>query len=273
MDDDNVAKPHEISRFIQVANRTGADILTCFIELIQSDDPLHVDQTPHSLTLFLGASVAVGAFYNCLGDTNALVRRDCFLAIGGFTEDWGYNHEDMELFVRAIFKGLRLLVVPEALYLYRSSLSGINKSSSEYLNNMRGLRPYLESLSEPIYQVVLYANAQFTKGLSPPLQPSPVPEPLRYRIADRINLLVKRIVPIHRAAKASLIFILVNAGRLKEFTRRVDAIARSYPRSRGRSLPKRLAVLRGPHTRAHDGAPHLRDRSRLSARGPDSSSS
>ena len=94
MDDDNVAKPHEISRFIQVANRTGADILTCFKEIIQGDDPIHIDQIPHSLSLFLGDSLAVGAFYNCLGDTNALVRRDSFLAIGGFTEDWGYNHED-----------------------------------------------------------------------------------------------------------------------------------------------------------------------------------
>ncbi len=132
MDDDNVAKPHEISRFIHVANRTGADILTCFIEVIQGDDPIHIDQIPHSLSLCLGDSLAVGAFYNCHGDTNALVRRDSFLAIGGFTEDWGYNHEDKELYARAIFKGLRLLVVPEALFLYRSSTNSLIKSSSEY---------------------------------------------------------------------------------------------------------------------------------------------
>ena len=94
---------------------------------------------------------------------------------------------------------------------------------------MRGLRPYFESLPEPIYQVVLYAHAQFMKGLSPPLprrfQPAaPAESPLRYRIADRINLVVKRIVPIHRVAKASLIFIVVNARRLKQLTRRVDAM-------------------------------------------------
>ncbi len=263
MDDDNVAKPHEISRFIQVANRTGADILTCFKAIIQGDDPIQVDQTPHSLSPFLGASLAVGAFYNCFGDTNALVRRDAFLAIGGFTEDWGYNHEDQELFVRAIFKGLRLLVVPEALFLYRSSTNSLVNSTSEYLNNMRGLRPYLESLPEPIYQIVLYAHAQRLKGLLPPFQPSPArpaESPLRYRIVDRINLVVKRIVPVHRVAKASLIFIVVNARRLKRLTGRIDAITRSAPRGRGRSLLQQLAVLRGPHARAQDVARHRRDR-------------
>jgi glycosyltransferase involved in cell wall biosynthesis len=261
MDDDNVAKPHEISRFIQVANRTGADILTCFIELIQSDDPIHIGQIPHSLTLFVGASLAVAAFYNCLGDTNALVRRDSFLAMGGFTEDYGYNHEDKELFARAIFKGFRLLVVPEALYLYRSSMNGVNNASSLYLNNMRGLRPYFESLPEPIYQVVMYAHAQFEKGLrhSPA---APAESPLRYRIADRINLVVKSIVPFHRVAKASLISIVMSARRLKQLTRQFDAIARSYLGGRRHSLPKQHAVLRGPHTLAHDAAPHRLDRRR-----------
>ena len=131
---------------------------------------------------------------------------------------------------------------------------------------MRGLRPYFESLPKPIYQVVLYAHAQRLKGLLPPLPPSrrrlaaPAESPLRYRIADRINLVVKRIVPIHRVAKASLIFIVVNARRLRHVTRRIDAIARSDLRGRGRSLLQQLAVLRGPHTRAHDGAPHRWDR-------------
>jgi glycosyltransferase involved in cell wall biosynthesis len=267
MDDDNVAKPHEISRFIQVANRTRADILTCFIESIESDDPIQVGQTPKSITLCLGASLAVGAFYNCLGDTNALVRRDSFLAIGGFTEDWGHNHEDKELYARAIFKGLRLLVIPEALYLYRSSNNSLITSTSSYLNNMRGLRPYFENLAEPIYQVVMYAHAQFMKGLSPPLPTSPVVQPvapaespLRYRIADRINLVAKRIVPLHRVARASLIFIVVRARRLKHLARRIVAIARSYPRDPGRSLQQQPSVLRGPHKRAREVARYRWDR-------------
>ena len=133
----------------------------------------------------------------------------------------------------AIFKGLRLLVVPEALFLYRSSTNSLITLSSNYLNNMRGLRPYFECLPEPIYQVVLYAHAQGMKGLcaavsdrSPVSEPAaPAESPLRYRIADRINLVMKRIVPIHRVAKASLIFIVVNARRLKQLTRRVEAIA------------------------------------------------
>jgi glycosyltransferase involved in cell wall biosynthesis len=261
MDDDNVAKPHEISRFVQVATRTGADILTCFAEVIRGDDANPANQVPDSLWPFLGASLTIGAFYNCFGDTNALVRRDAFAAIGGFTEDYGYNHEDKELYIRAVLKGLRLEVVPEALYRYRVCHSGLNYSTSSYLNSMRGLRPFFEVLPEPVHPVLIYAHARYLEGAAPlPRQLAELATrldwPLRYRIADRINGMVKRFAPIHRVARASLIFLVANARRAKHLSRRIDATARSYLLRHGHSLERQLTALRGPHTRDHEDAPH-----------------
>ncbi|QEH34268.1 GalNAc(5)-diNAcBac-PP-undecaprenol beta-1,3-glucosyltransferase [Aquisphaera giovannonii] len=263
MDDDNVAKPHELSRFVQVAEQTGADILTCFMEVVESDDPIDLDRAPSSMTLFLGDCLSVGALYNCLGDTNSLVRRDSFLAVGGLTEDWGHNHEDMEFYARAIFKGLRLLVVPEALFLYRSSTSSLIKTSSEYLNSMRGLRPYSENLPVPISQIVSYAVAQAKKELSPPPPPpppvveppAPVELPLRYRLADRINLLARRAGPVHGAARASLVLGLGIARRMRRFARGLGEMARARGAGRDSSPTPRLVAPRGPHKRVRDGAP------------------
>ncbi len=259
MDDDNVAKPHEISRFIQVANRTGADILTCFMEIIETDEPIRDGQDPDGLTIFLGPSLAVAALYNCLGDTNALVRRDSFLALGGLTEDWGHNHEDKEFYARAIFQGLRMHVVPEALFLYRSSKDSLIKVSSDYLNSMRGLRPYCQNLPESVHQVVVYALAQFKRGLTP-LEPPPSTDraesaelPLRYRIADRINLLLKRIVPVHRVAKACLKLVLLVARSLKRIVRRARPVVSTQTAPKD-GLPQPLSDLRGPHARPHDAA-------------------
>ncbi len=250
MDDDNVAKPHEISRFIQVGLRTGADILTCFADLFREGHPDEADRLPHCRLLFLGDSLAVGAFYNCFGDTNGLVRRDAFLAIGGFTEDFGYNHEDKELYGRAILRGYRLQVIPEALYCYQVSDTGLSSSTCKYQNSMRGLRPYLEVLPDSLRQILVYAYGQFMRGSAPspppteaedvtpiqlppppeaedvtPIQLPPPPEaedvtpvqlPLRYRIADRINLIVKRSAPVHRFARSSLIWIAMGLRRTRQ---------------------------------------------------------
>lgn len=104
----------------------------------------------------LGAAAAVGLFKNCYGDANALIRRDVFKALGGFTEDRGVGHEDWELWARAVLRGFNLQVVPEALYWYRLAGGGmlsesIGSSQSaqalRYANNARNLRPYLERLS------------------------------------------------------------------------------------------------------------------------------
>ena len=103
MDDDNVAEPHEVSTLVRGrrARRGGPDGL--FRGHLRGRrraatvPPAEVQQ--HT---FLGPAVALGLWRNVLGDTNTLMRREAFVALGGFTEDYGVGHEDHELLVRAV---------------------------------------------------------------------------------------------------------------------------------------------------------------------------
>jgi glycosyltransferase involved in cell wall biosynthesis len=160
MDDDNIAKPNEISTFVQAALQSGADILTCLMDVFEGDQPPgHGGKLQHR-ALWLGAAPAVGMLRNCYGDANALVRRDSFIALGGFTEDYGVGHEDWELFARAVLAGYRLEVVPEALFWYRVTEGSMLRSGSDYKNNMRHLRPYLDQIDPVLHGMVFLAHGQ-----------------------------------------------------------------------------------------------------------------
>ncbi len=160
MDDDNVAKPHEISTFVRVARKTGADVLTCFLDTFDGKTAPTPRQKINSRILFLGDCAAAGALRNWFGDTNSLMRRDVFLALGGFHEQWGVNHEDYELMARAVLRGYRLEVVPEALVWYRVNAgeTSILRSTPFHGNIMCSIRPYLESVPPALRNLVLYAQ-------------------------------------------------------------------------------------------------------------------
>jgi O-antigen biosynthesis protein len=120
MDDDNVAEPYEISSFVAVALRTGADILTCAMNTFNESDGNISDTTAEGIWLFLGAAAAVGALINPFGDTNALVRKGAFEKLGCFREEQ-IGAEDREFFARAILRGYHLQSIPIPLYRYRIS--------------------------------------------------------------------------------------------------------------------------------------------------------
>ncbi|MFZ0930340.1 MAG: glycosyltransferase [Syntrophobacteraceae bacterium] len=155
MDDDNHAKHNELSTFIRVARKTGAAILTCMPDVFTGDGPNTAETTRW---LYLGPAASAGAFENRFGDTNSLIRRDVFDAIGGFHEEYGFGHEDWELFARAVLAGIHLEVIPEALYWYRQSREGVNNSTSLHANRMRNIRPYLEVLPDSLREMVLLAQ-------------------------------------------------------------------------------------------------------------------
>jgi GT2 family glycosyltransferase/glycosyltransferase involved in cell wall biosynthesis/Tfp pilus assembly protein PilF len=160
MDDDNVAKPNEISTFVRVARKTGADVLTCFLDTFDGQTFPTAQQKINSRVVFLGGCVAAGALRNWFGDTNSLVRRDVFLALGGFHEQWGVNHEDYEFMARAVLRGYRLEVVPESLVWYRVNAgeTSVLRSTPFHGNIMCSIRPYLESVPPELRNLVLYAQ-------------------------------------------------------------------------------------------------------------------
>lgn len=170
MDDDNYAKAEELETFITIAERTGADILTCFNESFSG--PYRPVERPGAERIFgfLGPALEVGAFANSFGDANALIRRDTFEALGGFTEDYGLGHEDWEFFAGAVLAGYRLEVIPEPLYWYRRDDQSMLSTADTAANNARSFRPYLASVPRELHGVLLLAQGHFFIGVHP--QPS-----------------------------------------------------------------------------------------------------
>lgn len=143
MDDDNVAKPFEIETFVTAALNSGSDILTTPSDLIFGDEFPSPFRKMTNCWLPLGPDLNIAGFNNCFGDANAMVKKEVFDKVGGFTEDYGLGHEDWEFFLKASLAGYKLQIVPEPLFWYRVANTGMLLSGNKKKNNYRSLRPFL----------------------------------------------------------------------------------------------------------------------------------
>ena len=128
MDDDNYAKPHEISTFVRAMRTSGADVLTSFVDFFWGEErPDLTSERPSYM--FLGGSADVGAFKNCFGDANCFVRRSSFDAIGGYTEDYGIGFEDWEMYANASLRGFKARAQPLVTYVWSGGLRSAGRQS------------------------------------------------------------------------------------------------------------------------------------------------
>lgn len=141
MDDDNIAMPEEVAVLVDIAVRSGAQVLnplSCMFRMVGGERH-HFD-----IYLPVGPSLPLALFGNTFGDANALVCRKLFENLGGFTEDYGVGAEDYEFFNKAFIAGARMQLVPEILFEYRSERESMMKelNSGKYIiNQERGVRP------------------------------------------------------------------------------------------------------------------------------------
>jgi O-antigen biosynthesis protein len=143
MDDDNIAKPFEVSTFLKAARNSGSDILTCACDRFTGPIP------PIGAALRrwppVGDVQALGLFYNLIGDMNFLIKRKVFLSLGGLSQQkFNVGAEDAEFLVNAVFKGYSLTVVPEALYWYRYHDKNLSARNAVFETQMKQARPYNE---------------------------------------------------------------------------------------------------------------------------------
>lgn len=148
MDDDNLAKPWELSTFAQAAAHSGADILTTVSDLFTDDGPNGAPEASNRLWLPLGPAVGLGALRNVFGDANSLIRRTLFQSLGGFTTDYGVGHEDWEFFSRACLSGADLRVIPEPLFWYRVTPDSMIRTGEPAVDLSRNIRPYQAMLPD-----------------------------------------------------------------------------------------------------------------------------
>jgi GT2 family glycosyltransferase/glycosyltransferase involved in cell wall biosynthesis len=200
MDDDNVARPHELSTLVRVARCTRADVVTSLMDLFGGDDPPSAERI-QARWLFSAAGALTGVVRNAFGDANALVRRAAFERLGGFTEERGVTHEDWEFFARAALAGCRVEVVPEALFWYRVGPGSMIRSTCPYANALRHLRPYLDELPADFRDLALLAYGQAQRLQSQDVQLAELRARLaarRYRVADALRSFVRRIPLVNR---------------------------------------------------------------------------
>ncbi|MGH7906986.1 MAG: glycosyltransferase, partial [Candidatus Binataceae bacterium] len=143
------AKPDLIGAYLNVAAQSGADALTCFLDIFSGDDDparaLKLGPRP-----FLGAAILPGIFRNQFGDCNVFVRKSAYDAVGGFARQnepgcgyWGF-------LARMALGGFQLEVVPRALLSSRARDDALLPGAIEYDDAVSALRPYAEQLPEQL---------------------------------------------------------------------------------------------------------------------------
>ena len=149
LDDDNVLFPDAVSRLVRAARFSGADCVpAASIRFFGDGDP-RTDPGSHGPPIrFLGAARAWSHFHNVVGDTCALVRREVFEAVGGFSEEYRVGLEDLSFFNRLIRSGRRIEPMPDPAYYYRfaqTSTMSLNRLAET--TQFGVLAPHLEGLS------------------------------------------------------------------------------------------------------------------------------
>ena len=165
LDDDNLPFSDMITRLVQVQHSTGAAIVTSRYALFEgtaSIRPAH--DIPRAIEIPLGPSVSAAGILNCFGDATMLITREAFEQIGGYAEEYGYAHGDWELYCRAQLMGLRIETIPMPLFWYRVSKDSMLRGrESETADLTRNIRPYGDTLTPEIYQLVQLAQGVVQK--------------------------------------------------------------------------------------------------------------
>eukprot|EP01110_Echinostelium_bisporum_P006623 TRINITY_DN2633_c0_g1_i2.p1 TRINITY_DN2633_c0_g1~~TRINITY_DN2633_c0_g1_i2.p1 ORF type:complete len:1926 (+),score=1092.00 TRINITY_DN2633_c0_g1_i2:39-5780(+) len=148
LDDDNVAYANQLSTYVKVAEKTKSNIVTAAHSVFRGVNPPTEDKI-EKLWVPLGDSLSVGLFKNCFGDANFFVEKESFVALGGFTEEYGVGLEEHEFFAKAIFAGYKLTVVPEPLLYYRmhDENNQMIFTTDIRQGEARRMRPYIQAMT------------------------------------------------------------------------------------------------------------------------------
>ncbi|WP_245275946.1 glycosyltransferase [Rhizobium giardinii] len=133
-DDDNIAEPQEVETFVKAALTGGFEILTAQSFIFFDHDHPELGKIEY---FPIGIGGDFSFFRNRFGDANALILKETFDRVGGFSEHYGVGWEDWEFFLRAHVHGARMGIVPVALFRYFASGTGMLASGLPRLNNFR----------------------------------------------------------------------------------------------------------------------------------------
>ena len=148
LDDDNVLFPDAVSRLVRAARFSGADCVpAASIRFFGNGDPWTDTASRGTPRRFLGTARAWSRLRNVVGDACALVRREAFEAVGGFTEEYRVGLDDLSFFNSLIQAGYRIEPMPDPAYYYRiADTSMRSRNRSAEAERVRVLAPYVKGL-------------------------------------------------------------------------------------------------------------------------------
>ena len=161
LDDDNALLSHAVSTFVKAIEASGADICTSVSKIFLGP---HLPKNPDDgkIEYFpLGGSLDCAFIHNSFGDANAMIRREVFSKIGYLLEDYGFVASDWEFFTRAALHDLKIRIIPEATYWYRSSAEGMFRTGHWHETRLPILKLFQKHGFKglgPIYQLLIAQN-------------------------------------------------------------------------------------------------------------------
>lgn len=142
LDDDDLLFPDAVQRMVRAAQRTGAEVINCLNYFLDVQERSKYELRPESWQgkvsyIPLGGPLSVSHLANHFGAATALIRRDFFDSIDGYTEIQRVGYEDYELFLRVVQAGGRIAILPEPLYLYEVGKPSMVSTTSRVENKRR----------------------------------------------------------------------------------------------------------------------------------------
>jgi len=162
MDDDNLARPHEVETMLRALLATGADAVGALQALFEGEHDALGDERPDRVEFFpTGGPADLGVVWNVYGDVNVMFRREAFESLGGYTDERELGCEDYEIGAALARDGRKLIIIPQALYMYRFSSVNMAKGMSNerlYWSHRRPLRPALEGLEPALARLLAFTH-------------------------------------------------------------------------------------------------------------------
>ena len=250
LDDDNVLFPDAVSRLVRAARFAGADCVpAASIRFTGDGDPRAAGAALGTPIRFLGAARAWSHIDNVVGDACALVRRDVFEAVGGFTEEYRVGLDDLALYNRLIRDGRRIEPLPDPVYYYRTGVPTMKqRNRSAEAARRRVLAPYLDGLPADERAFGAYA-CQAAAAAGPPAGDRAAAA-ARPRPDGCVMALARRPARLGAALEAS---VLLDAAWLAEARRR-EGRARLELRRNGRLVGQAAAPDKGRAVRIAAGS-------------------
>jgi glycosyltransferase involved in cell wall biosynthesis len=159
-----------LSQLLHLAQSRQLDVATAQVlitgqsGLTPDSDVSRIDTVAwvRSVELFLGCvdDAALGLFLNCYGETNALIRREPFVALGGFdSNEAGVDSEPWSLFAAFSLAGYRLETHVDVLFARPTRVFPRPPGESVHAQLSRPIVPALAALrNSPMRMSALYTS-------------------------------------------------------------------------------------------------------------------